>query len=101
MIAPLVVTPAVTLQASLEAPAPLVDTLPNAGTPEAKYLGNYSKSDILPEEALSTGHALLPGCSAEGDGIFLGHLFHGQELLEGLRELVPGVVGVQDPSKTA
>ena len=101
MTASFVVTPAVTLQASLEAPAPLVDTLPSAGTPEAKDLGNESKSDILPEEALSTAHALLPGCSAEGDGIFLGHLLYGQELLQGWRELVPGVVGVQDHSKTA
>ena len=48
MTAPLVVTSAVTLQASLEAPAPLVDTLPCAGTPAAKDLGNESKSDILP-----------------------------------------------------
>ena len=43
MTAPLVVTSAVTLQASLEAPAPLVDTLPCAGTPAAKILGNESK----------------------------------------------------------
>ena len=42
MTALLVVTPAVTLQASLEAPAPLVNTLPSAGTPEAKDLGNES-----------------------------------------------------------
>ena len=40
MTAPLDVTPAATLQASLEAIAPLVDTLPVAGTPQAKYLGN-------------------------------------------------------------